>query len=95
MEEEKALCRPVILPSFPFSLFLVRPTSSRGSFCITRERLKGQEGKSTGLHKALSAHGSLGPSWLTLSLLPRKGNSGRSGYQSMFLQETEGTLKQG
>ena len=34
-------------------------------------------------------------SWLTLSLLPRKGNSGRSGYQSMFLQETEGTLKQG
>ena len=67
MEEDKALWGPVILPSFPFSLFLVRPKSSRGSFCITRERLKGKESKITGLHKALSAHGSLGPSpgWLS------------------------------
>lgn len=62
MEEEKALCGPVMLPSFPFSLFLGRPKSSRGSLCITRERLKGKESNITGLHKALSARGSLGPS---------------------------------
>lgn len=45
----------MILPSFPFSLSLVMQKEPLEDLGLTRKRLKGKEGKITGLHKALSS----------------------------------------
>lgn len=52
---DKALCRPVMLLSFPFSLSLLMQREPLEDLGLPRKRLKGKEGNITGLHKALSS----------------------------------------